>query len=114
MLSLSACKTTQKAETTTMSLNEFEAMAFDVDDTLYIPWQWWAGDSQPPLPIVRKIHGKKQTERVKKDTTKTESVQQNSIGRATAESKSTFRKIDFILIGLLLGIWFVAVARRRS
>lgn len=48
-----SCKATRDITNEELNLRSLTSMNLQVNDTLYIPWQIWAADSQKPAVFVR-------------------------------------------------------------
>ena len=113
-LLLLSCHTKKTVTEESMTLNEWLAMNLDTRDTLYLPWQLWAPDTAPPLPIIRNrtttATAHHQVEQ--RDTTaKTTSFQNNNSTSHLTHSWFLGYVIAFAL-GLTFLVFFVAVMRR--
>ena len=96
-----------------MSLTEFESAAFDRTDTLYIPWQLWSADSQPPLPVVKTSAGRWHVQRSVRDTTHNAAVQEVAIGQPSSKEDRKHFHYIYILGFFIVLLWLVYLIRRK-
>lgn len=97
-----SCMTTRKTTEQEFDLHDLMALDISQADTVWIPWQLWSQDTQPPAPIVRH--------------TTTQAKQHRDISQTNTEQKITSHKSDrdfrlnrFILIACLTGLVFLVV-----
>lgn len=110
---LSACRTSSTLETSSLSIDEFKAAEFNIEDTLYIPWQMWREDSAPPLAIARHTTARKQEQKKLEQRDTAAKVQEITVfGDANKRRTSDSSRIRLIVIlALVLGL--ILVVRRR-
>lgn len=96
-----------------MSLTEFESVAFDRRDTLYIPWQLWSEVEQPPLPIVKSSAGRWQAQRNVRDSTHSTAVQETAIGQPSKSRDRVHFRYYIILGFFIVLLWLVYLIRRK-
>ena len=96
-----------------MTLDEWLSMNIDTDDTLYLPWQLWAIDTAPPLPIVKHTSRRAQvTHNIERSdtTTKKKDISFHGLGQST-QLPSWFTYLFFLVLGLVFYVLIVAVMR---
>lgn len=113
MLAVASCVTKREAATTTMSMQELSAAEFDIIDTLYIPWQLWAGDTAAPLPIVKATHGRARGQRQRSDTTKVEKKKEVTLNSYSESRKIHFSWLAVSIVLFIISLWLVYAVRRR-
>lgn len=94
-----------------MSTREIESLAFDFSDTLYLPWQLFAADSQPPAQVVRHVTATKHRNHVREDTAAHKS--QATIAPATLTEDLRFSTqfrflVIIVIVGLAMFVLFMA------
>lgn len=94
-------------------MQELSAAEFDIIDTLYIPWQLWAGDTAAPLPIVKATHGKARTQRQRSDTSWVEKKKEITLNSNGAGNKIHFSWLVVSIVLFIISLWLVYAVRRR-
>lgn len=103
-----SCMTTKKTTEQEFDLHDLMALDISQADTVWIPWQLWSQDTQPPAPLIRH--------------TTTQAKQNHDITQTSKETTSKdfnshldFRLNRLFFIACLMGLVFlivVYVARR--
>lgn len=97
-----SCMTTKKTTEQQFELHDLMALDISQADTIWVPWQLWSQDTQPPAPIIRH--------------TATQAKQNHDIHQTSKEtsskdfnSRQSFRLNKFLIIACLTGLVFIIV-----
>lgn len=97
-----SCMTTKKTTEQEFDLHDLMALDISQADTVWIPWQLWSQDTQPPAPIIRH--------------TTTQAKQNHDITQTSNEtisrdinSNHSFRLNRLLFIACLMGLVFLIV-----
>ena len=97
-----SCMTTKKTTEQEFDLHDLMALDISQADTIWVPWQLWSQDTQPPAPIIRH--------------TTTQAKQKHDITQTSKEttskdfnSRQSFRLNKFLSMACLTGLVFIIV-----
>lgn len=97
-----------------MSLHHMAAAEFRRCDTLYIPWQLWAGDTAAPLPIVKHSETLAKAVNTVHDTLYLQTDKQISFSQTRPAQHNEIHSLRFIVLGIfVLLVLFLATRRRQ-
>lgn len=114
LLLLTGCKTVHREEQQTMSLHHMAAAEFRRCDTLYIPWQLWAGDTAAPLPIVKHSEARAKAVNTVHDTLYLQTDKQVTFSQTRPGERKGIHSLRFIVLGIFVLLVLFYATRCRQ